>query len=298
LRLEYENLRKCGAALRRATRGAIVAPAALMGTRHVLITELLDAVPVSALSRQDPAAVTSVDTPAIRADAAASRSTMLLERAQRFVVSRAVSRSVSDLYGAYGRMVLLDTTFHADPHPGNLLVPRRVGRALTLSTVRDVVPPPLRWLLPYAPPRLYLIDWGQCGGPTSAARRRQLAKLFLELADAEDVDFARAPTHAARVAAALRELGVVKGGAKDDVVEADMARGMFDSGSEIDLEDGGLQQGGIEVLPKDLCLVLRVTQMLRGLGSAAEMAGAAPTGNLAAAWRPYARRALSEPVST
>jgi hypothetical protein len=69
-------------------------------------------------------------------------------------------------------------------------------------------------------------------------------------------------------------------------------------GSEIDLEDGGLQQGGIEVLPKDLCLVLRVTQMLRGLGSAAEMAGAAPTGNLAAAWRPYARRALSEPVST
>lgn len=125
------------------------------------------------------------------------------------------------------------------------------------------------------------------------ARRRQLATLFLSLADTGKVkDFAMAPAAAARVASALRELGVVKGGCKDDVVEAEIARGMFDAGFELDLDDGGLQKGGIELLPRDLCLVLRVTQMLRGLGSAAELRCAVPPASLAAVWRPYAQRVL------
>ena len=38
----------------------------------------------------------------------------------------------------------------------------------------------------------------------------------------------------------------------------------------------------------------RAAAVLRGLGAAAEKAGAAPVGSLAVAWRPLAKRALRE----
>eukprot|EP00966_Prymnesium_polylepis_P236225 5463101-Prymnesium_polylepis.1 len=47
-------------------------------------------------------------------------------------------------------------------------------------------------------------------------------------------------------------------------VEACLARDMFDSGTEIGPVNGEgslLDEGGVEVLPKDLFLVLRVTQV-------------------------------------
>ena len=147
--------------------------------------------------------------------------------------------------------------------------------------------------MPPAPPRLFIIDWGQCGGPTPPARQRQLATLVLALAES-DPDGTDDAAHA-RVASAMRELGVVKRGARDDLLESKMARGMFDSAGDlgpISGPDSGLADGGIETLPKDLFLVMRVTQMLRGLGSAAEKAGAPPVGSLARAWSPMARRAL------
>ena len=52
-------------------------------------------------------------------------------------------------------------------------------------------------------------------------------------------------------------------------VEACLARDMFDSGTEIGPVNGEgslLDEGGVEVLPKDLFLVLRVTQV-RGRSS-------------------------------
>ncbi|KAL3892483.1 MAG: hypothetical protein SGPRY_015091, partial [Prymnesium sp.] len=120
--------------------------------------------------------------------------------------------------------------------------------------------------------------------------RRQLARLFLALSEG---DASHHPSIASRQAAALRELGVAKGGTPDDVEEAGLARGMFDSGTELGpiKGEGGLDEsGGVEKLPKDLFLVLRVTQMLRGLGAAAEREGARPVGSLAVAWRPLAQK--------
>lgn len=186
---------------------------------------------------------------------------------------------------------------------GNLLLPRR--RRPLLSLARALTPRGVRGLLPRAPPRVWLVDWGQCGGPTSGARRRELAALFLALAESDGGAGCTAAGEA-RVADALRKLGVVKGGEPNDATEAWTARGMFDSRGELVVETRSQQaanvragaasaaQGSVEALPKDLFLVLRVTQMLRGLGAAAEVAGAPPAGSIAETWRPFALRALRE----
>ena len=58
-------------------------------------------------------------------------------------------------------------------------------------------------------------------------------------------------------------------------------------------EDSNLDKGGIETLPKDLFLVLRVTQMLRGLAHATEKAGGPKCSSLASAWRSHAKLALA-----
>ena len=187
-----------------------------------------------------------------------------------------------------------------------LPTPRRSdGCGAALQLLRGITPPPLRQLLPLPPPRLYIIDWGQCGGPTTPERRRQLARLFLALAankEADSIAGTQPTAGESRIARALRELGVLKPGEEDDGVESRMARGMFDSGGEFIIESKAQQarnaaatdapQGGVEVLPKDLFLVLRVTQMLRGLGAAAERAGARSAGTLAECWHSSARAAL------
>ena len=59
-------------------------------------------------------------------------------------------------------------------------------------------------------------------------RRRQLAHLFLALAEGDGSTDGRV---VARQAEALRALGVVKGGKTDDQIEATLARDMFDSSS-------------------------------------------------------------------
>jgi hypothetical protein len=158
---------------------------------------------------------------------------------------------------------------------------------------RALTPPGLRRLLPAAPPLLWLVDWGQCGGPTSPERRAQLAELFLAL------DGSRGPGDVrgeARVARALGALGV-RTGDTSEASAAELARGMFDAGNPLVVETRAQQaasgtRSSVEGLPKDLFLVLRTTQMLRGLGAAAERAGAAPAGSLSRAWRPYARQAV------
>ena len=320
LRIEYGHLVRTGGALRRATNGAIVAPRALLGTRRCLVTELCDGTPLSKLVRSQDrvaaaplreapssAAVGTADEPRA-SEGAAGAAGGTAEGLPRLnpLVGRALRRGVHELYDAYGRMILCTESFHADPHPGNLLVPTELRRATTLAAARRAVPPPLRWLLPYAPPRLYLVDWGQCGGPTPVARRMQLATLFLELSEADERHFSAQPKQAARVATALRELGVVVSPVDDDVEHAELARGMFDLSGEVQIGgssklveasgggEGGGKSSSLDVLPKDLFLVLRVTQMLSGLGHAAEKAGAPDVGRLARAWRPHAHRARAE----
>lgn len=284
LRIEHDHLVQSRKGVRKASKGAITAPRPILGTRQCVITELLDSVPLSALARQ------LKDT---SGDVNMSQVSVEMPRGTGGVLARrALSESVTDLYDVYGHMVLCTSTFHADPHPGNLLVPKGFARKYGLALARNSVPLPLRPVIPYAPARLHLIDWGQCGG-FSPVRRKQIARLFVELADAGDVDFDEAPIAASRVAGALRDLGVVQTGGRGDAIEAKAARGMFDSVGDINLEETDLNELGISEFPKDLFLVLRVTQILRGLGSSAEAFGAPPARSLAESWRPYAKRALA-----
>jgi predicted unusual protein kinase regulating ubiquinone biosynthesis (AarF/ABC1/UbiB family) len=332
--VEYAHLVRTGSVLRRTTRGAIVAPKALLSTQSCLVTELCDATPLSVLARN---AING------RGDGKASlgrgggelRAGVVLDPA----AARAVRDGVRELYGAYGRMILCADTFHADPHRaelsldlttfgstrcpspcpacslahpdvdgsrlvcavGNLLVPTSLHRRVSLAVARQCVPPPLRWVLPFAPPRLYLVDWGQCGGPTTPLRRRQLARLYLELSKASPEHFSQQRDLARRVASALAELGVVasaKDGRESAVEQAELARGMFDLKGEIELHDGvEFDNGRLDAVPKDLFLVIRVAQMLSGLGHAAEKAGAPSVGRISSVWRPHAKRAARAPGS-
>ena len=297
LRVELRHLKDSGSHLRYATDGVIVAPKAFFGTQRCLITELCDATPVSKLARL------SGMPPSTPKQAAAEPSTRPANLPQetglsenlRLEKARALRRGVREIYAAYGQMVLCSSTFHADPHPGNFLIPNNYRRALLLTNLRQVVPHPLRQLLPQAPPLLYLVDWGQCGGPTPAARRKQLASLVLELAAADGRPFRHQPERAARVSSAVRALGVELGPKGDVVEQAELARGMFDLYGEVELHDGiEFDNGSIDVLPKDLFLVLKVAQMLSGLGRAAEKSGAAGVGRLSLAWLPYAKQAIAD----
>ena len=326
-RNEYHHLVTSGAALARFTGGAVAAPAAIAASDGCLITELLEGYStLASLARAADAREGGTgggsggDGRESGGHDGAGDATIglvhrgLLRDQRRSLLGR---RMVQDVYRAYGQMLLLSPVFHADPHPGNIMLPMaggghghgitaasRVAAGGGLRVLRALTPPGLRRLLPLAKPRVYIVDWGQCGGPTNSTRRRALAKLYLALAANQEADSVAGLEPATpgerRVASALRELGVTKPGETDDGVEARMARGLFDSGGDFVVQTraqqrkaaaSGVPQGGVEVMPKDLFLVIRVTQMLRGLGAAAEMAGAGSAGSLAHVWGPYARRA-------
>lgn len=318
-RNEYHNLCTAGAALRHATQGAVAAPTPISATQACLVTELLEGyTTLAALTRRAEGHGSIVDGGGIR-DGGRSSGRLAGLTGRRFG-----RRALADVIDAYGQMLLLCPCYHADPHPGNLMLPdgswQARGWPSLARLVRTCAPPGLRRLLPLPAPRVYIVDWGQCGGPTSAERRRELARLYEALAamaEAGEPDSIAGvePATAGEVGAAraLRALGVRKPGTEDDGVEARMARGLFDSGGEFVVESKAQQrknaeqqvggapvpQGGVEVLPQDLLLIIRVTQMLRGLTAAADerFGGSSPGSGvptLASAWKRHAKRALRE----
>eukprot|EP00966_Prymnesium_polylepis_P071769 1666927-Prymnesium_polylepis.2 len=170
-RNEFDNMRDAGSALRRATRGAVAAPEAIAATERCLITQLVDGQVCEreGVRVQKKTCVRDAARRARRALATPPQALSAIARDKEATggggagvaggapsaLERAFGgRLFGDLYDAYGRMLLLSPTFHADPHPGNLMVPRRAGRAHALSTLRAIVPPGLRAFVPYAPPRL------------------------------------------------------------------------------------------------------------------------------------------------
>ena len=320
-RNEYHNLRTAGAALRHTTRGAVAAPIPISATQACLVTELLEGyTTLAALTRRAEGHGSVVD------GGGSSHSGRRGGRLEGLLGRRFGRRALTDVIDAYGQMLLLSPCYHADPHPGNMMLPdggwQARGWPSLARSVRRLAPPGLRRLLPMPAPRVYIVDWGQCGGPTTAERRRQLARLYEALAamaEAGEPDSIAGiePATAGEVgtARALRCLGVLKPGMEDDGVEARMARGLFDSGGEFVVESKAQQrkhakqqagdvpvpQGGVEVLPQDLLLVIRVTQMLRGLAAATDdRIGGSSSGSgvptLAKAWKRHAKRALRAAV--
>ena len=230
-RNEYHNLRTAGAALRHTTRGAVAAPIPISATQACLVTELLEGyTTLAALTRRAEGHGSVVD------GGGSSHSGRRGGRLEGLLGRRFGRRALTDVIDAYGQMLLLSPCYHADPHPGNMMLPdggwQARGWPSLARSVRRLAPPGLRRLLPMPAPRVYIVDWGQCGGPTTAERRRQLARLYEALAamaEAGEPDSIAGiePATAGEVgtARALRSLGVLKPGVEDDGVEARMGDG-------------------------------------------------------------------------
>ncbi|KAH7619626.1 hypothetical protein Ndes2526B_g06607 [Nannochloris sp. 'desiccata'] len=174
----------------------------------------------------------------------------LSEATKRLAAKRILSRVAE----AYGRMILINATFQADAHPGNLMVMKggRIG----------------------------VIDYGQ-SKRLPDWERAQFARLILALDSGNE----RA------VSKALDNLGVVT--ERDDTeIKAEMARGMFDTTGKVDPFDpeSPIKKMGITTFPADMFFVLRVVQLLRGLQDGMGINDFSS----AQQWKPFAEVALKQ----
>jgi predicted unusual protein kinase regulating ubiquinone biosynthesis (AarF/ABC1/UbiB family) len=174
----------------------------------------------------------------------------LSEATKRMAAKRILSRVAE----AYGRMILINATFQADAHPGNLMVMKggRIG----------------------------VIDYGQ-SKKLPDWERAQFARLILALDDGDEK----------AVSKALDNLGVVT--ERDDTeIKAEMARGMFDTTGKVDPFDpeSPIKKMGISTFPADMFFVLRVVQLLRGLQDGMGISDFSS----AHQWKPFAEVALKQ----
>ncbi|AQK98919.1 Protein kinase [Zea mays] len=156
-------------------------------------------------------------------------------------------------------MILKDGFFHADPHPGNILICKDTEVAL--------------------------LDYGQVKEMPEDLR---LAYANLVVAMADD-DFSRAEE-------SFRELGIRTWAITDNKLEElfQLSLRMFDTRLPPGVtvmspfaDDSSLNKIGVESFPEELFSVLRTIQLLRGL-----TVGMGLTFSCAQHWRPIAEEAL------
>ncbi|TKW18287.2 hypothetical protein SEVIR_5G423900v4 [Setaria viridis] len=175
------------------------------------------------------------------------------------IAAMAKQKILSDLTLAYGQMILKDGFFHADPHPGNILICKDTEVAL--------------------------LDYGQVKEMPDDLR---LAYANLVVAMADD-DFLRAEE-------GFRELGIKTRTIADNKLEElfQLSLRMFDTRLPPGVtvmspfaDDSSLTKIGVESFPEELFSVLRTIQLLRGL-----TVGMGLTFSCAQQWRPIAEEAL------
>ncbi|CAN4084890.1 unnamed protein product [Withania somnifera] len=160
---------------------------------------------------------------------------------------------------AYGQMILRSGFFHADPHPGNILIRRGAEVAL--------------------------LDYGQVKDLPENLRLGY-ANLILAIAD-DDTTRARE---------SFKELGInTLSNCEDEQKEMlKLAEGMFDTKLPLGVktmqpfsEDSSVKKIAVEAFPEELFSVLRTLQLLRGLS-----VGMGISHSCAEQWRPIAEEAL------
>jgi len=175
------------------------------------------------------------------------------------IAAMAKQKILSDLTLAYGQMILKDGFFHADPHPGNILICKDTEVAL--------------------------LDYGQVKEMPEDLR---LAYANLVVAMADD-DLLRAEE-------GFRELGIKTRTIADNKLEElfQLSLRMFDTRMPPGVtvmspfaDDSSLTKIGVESFPEELFSVLRTIQLLRGL-----TVGMGLTFSCAQQWRPIAEEAL------
>ncbi|MED6220513.1 hypothetical protein PIB30_045500 [Stylosanthes scabra] len=209
-----------------------------MVTRRVLVMEFIDGIPIMNLG--DEIAKRGIN-PRGRAAAAAKQNIL------------------QSLTLAYGQMILKSGFFHADPHPGNILICRGSEVALLdYGQVKDL-PEPLR--LGYA-------------------------NLVLAIADSDPL----------RAEESYRELGIktVSNCENEQQELFRLAATMFDTKLPPGVtmlqpfsEESSIKKIGVQSFPEELFSVLRTVHLLRGLS-----VGLGINYSCAEQWRPIAEEAL------
>lgn len=209
-----------------------------MVTRRVLVMEYIDGIPILRLG-----------------DEMAKRG---LKPSGR-VAAAAKQKILKSLTLAYGQMILKSGFFHADPHPGNILICKGSEVAL--------------------------LDYGQVKDLPDSLRLG-FANLVLAMADNDLV----------RTTESLRELGigtVMKSGV-DQTEMLKLTQGLFDTlvppgVTELQpfSEDSILKKISVESFPEELFCVFRTVLLLRGLSI-----GLGINYSSAKQWRPIAEEAL------
>jgi hypothetical protein len=280
-------------------------PCAALTTRRLLVMERLDGVSLAAVIRgegeegegEHGAATTTTTT-------TTSPSAATLTRARA---------AVAALVDAYGSMLFGHGLFHADPHPGNVMLLREEnedggsgGRRSTSAAAASS--PSLPWPLsaitpskPPPPPRMALLDFGQVKA-IAAPRRVGLARLVLAMDEGLPVPILDAlvavglnPETPASVSPETGEVIPAQG--PDPLLAAVLASVVFDTAPLPAAAINPLDETGRSVLklapvrafPPDLFQVGRTIMILRGLCHAVGADVSATT-----LWRPWAVRALAD----
>ncbi|XP_016900158.1 uncharacterized protein LOC103484179 isoform X2 [Cucumis melo] len=207
-------------------------------TRRVLVMEYIDGIPI--LNLGDEMAKRGID-------------------ASGRLALAAKQKILSSLTMAYGQMILKSGFFHADPHPGNILICKGSEVAL--------------------------LDYGQVKDLPDQLRLGY-AKLVMDIADGD----------ASRTAETFRELGIDTISNCENAQEElfKLAQVMFDTRlppgkvlMQPFAEDSSIKKVGVQSFPEELFSILRTIQILRGLS-----VGLGINYSCSEQWRPIAEEAL------
>nr|XP_016501005.1 PREDICTED: uncharacterized protein slr0889-like [Nicotiana tabacum] len=229
-RFLYENNKKSPVIVPRVLRDIV--------TRRVLMMEYIDGTPIVKLGDEMAKRGISPDGK---------------------VAAVAKQNILKSLSLAYGQMILRSGFFHADPHPGNILICRGAEVAL--------------------------LDYGQVKDLPENLRLGY-ANLVLAIADGD----------ATRAKESFKELGLnTLSNCEDEQKERlKLAQGMFDTKLPPGVktlqpfsEESSVKKIAVEAFPEELFSVLRTLQLLRGLS-----VGLGISHSCAEQWRPIAEEAL------
>ncbi|RDX57883.1 putative aarF domain-containing protein kinase 1 [Mucuna pruriens] len=233
----YENNKKTPVLVPRLIRDMV--------TRRVLVMEYIDGIPIMNLG-----------------DEIAKRG--INPRGK--VAAAAKQKILQSLTLAYGQMILKSGFFHADPHPGNILICKG-SEAITSNQVA-------------------LLDYGQVKDLPEQLRLGY-ANLVLAIANGDPL----------RAAESYRELGIeTLSNCKNEQQELfKLAETMFDTKLPPGVvmlqpfsEESSIKKIAVQAFPEELFSVLRTVHLLRGLS-----VGLGINYSCAEQWRPIAEEALS-----
>ncbi|KAG8638730.1 uncharacterized protein slr0889 [Manihot esculenta] len=229
-RFLYENNKKSPVLVPRLLKDMV--------TRRVLVMEYIDGIPI--LNLGDEIAKRGID-PGSKIAAAAKQNIL------------------KSLTLAYGQMILKSGFFHADPHPGNILICKGSEVAL--------------------------LDYGQVKDLPDSLRLGY-ANLVLAMADNDPI----------KASESYRELGIgTLSKCENELQELlRLAQTMFDSKLPPGVamlqpfsEDSSIKKIAVQAFPEELFSVLRTVHLLRGLS-----VGLGINYSCAEQWRPIAEQAL------